>query len=126
VLVLVCVCLSFHVIARTILPNHLSSYLYLRLWLAVPASIADAKLTSFLFDGSLRGKWYALTDLRKQPRDSRRQALLDFAQSIRSDESASGGACRGKCMGGVLNSPALNWVLLLILVGCSCAGWLRL
>ena len=61
----------------------LPTLLYLRFCLFVPATWQDARNTSFLFDASLRGKWYPLTEIRKYPKHLRRDALYKFAESIR-------------------------------------------
>lgn len=74
--------------SAVLLPTQpLPTFLYLRLWLRVPASWQDAKETSFLFDGSLGG-WHSLTSLWKVPRHLRRDILREFAASIARHSSA--------------------------------------
>lgn len=60
----------------------LPTWLYLRVCLFVPATWQDAKDTGFLFEGSVDGKWYPLTALRKVPRQFRRELLHEFADQI--------------------------------------------
>ncbi len=58
----------------------LPTWLYLRLTLYVPATWRDAKTTGFLFDGDITGTWYPLLELKKLPRELRREALYEFAK----------------------------------------------
>lgn len=60
----------------------LPTFIYIRLTLQTKVSSADAKKLSFLFDGSLDGKWYPSLDIRELSSKSRREALFQFAQKV--------------------------------------------
>lgn len=70
------------VLTKTILPHWLPTYLYVRVSLFTPISRDEAEKVSFLFDGSLDGKWFPLHVLRKLEREYRNEALQRIANKI--------------------------------------------
>ncbi len=75
-----CVVLIYNAIALPLKP--LSTLLYLRFYLFVPATWEDARKTMELFEGDENGNWYPLTALRQVPRHFRREVLLEFFNQI--------------------------------------------
>lgn len=60
----------------------LSTKLYIFFSCGVNVSYKEAKKISFLFDGSLNGKWYKLGFLRKIPKSDRKKIIFEFANKI--------------------------------------------
>jgi len=71
-----------YLLEKTLLPDWLPTYLYIRRKLHTEVSPSDAKKLSFLFDGSLDGKWYPLHEIRELRPESRREALFQFAKNV--------------------------------------------
>ncbi len=66
-------------LTNTILQPELPTFLYVRLSLLTPISWKEAGKVSFLFEGDVFGHWYPLRELRRVPREFRRDLLLEFA-----------------------------------------------
>ena len=73
------------ILARTILPYWVPTYLHVRRSLDTKITADEAKRLHFLFDGSLRGTWYPLDAIRKIDAEFRREALFRFANKISSE-----------------------------------------
>ena len=73
---------SVLLLEKTVWPRWLPSYLYVRTSLFIPITIQEAKKLSFLFDGTLDGKWFPASALRAIEREYRKDALLRFANKI--------------------------------------------
>jgi hypothetical protein len=58
------------------------AYFYIRQDSGTTLSFAEAKALSFLFVGDADGKWYPLTEVKKLPKEKRKQYLFDFAAQI--------------------------------------------
>jgi len=58
------------------------TYLYITRTLSTEVNSSEAKDLSFLFDGSLKGKWYPLLEIKKLKPESRKKALYEFASKI--------------------------------------------
>jgi hypothetical protein len=58
------------------------TYLYVRNTLSTEVNPSEAKQLSFLFDDSLKGKWYALLEIKDLKPESRKQALFEFASKV--------------------------------------------
>ncbi|MCX7178657.1 MAG: J domain-containing protein [Proteobacteria bacterium] len=67
---------------RTVLPYWLPTYLHVRFSLFTMVTPAEAERLSFLFDGSLWGRWYPCGAFRKIDKEFRREALFRFANKI--------------------------------------------
>lgn len=78
---LVCTFASGFFLSNLLSP--VSTMLYLAKFCLTKVSYTEAKELAFLFDGTLGGKWYPLSDLRKVPQDVRRQVLFEFAQRMK-------------------------------------------
>jgi hypothetical protein len=59
-----------------------AAYFYIRQDLRTPVSFAEAKALSFLFAGDEEGRWYPMKEVRKLPKDQRKQYLFDFAAKV--------------------------------------------
>jgi hypothetical protein len=70
------------VLVRTVLPPWAPTYLYVNLSLGAAVTVREARLLAFMFDGSLQGRWYPMTSVRRLPRAGRRAALFDFARRL--------------------------------------------
>lgn len=73
---------SIFLLMKTVLSPNLPSYLYLRCCLFTPVTWKEAETVGFLFHGDADGRWYPLTELRKLPKDLRRETLFEFADLI--------------------------------------------
>lgn len=73
---------SMFLLMKTILNPNLPSYLYIRCSLFTPVSWKEAETVAFLFSGDAEGRWYPLRELRKLPKELRRETLLEFADRI--------------------------------------------
>jgi len=60
----------------------LPTFLYIRLTLSTKVSPSEADKLSFLFDGSLNGKWHPLLEIGELKPESRREALFQFAKRV--------------------------------------------
>lgn len=78
-------CGCFYLLLKAIITplDPLPTWLYLRFTLLVPATWQDAKDTEFLFEGDISGKWYPLTELKRVPKQFRREVLHEFADQVR-------------------------------------------
>lgn len=78
--------LTLYVLFRTLLtrllPPWTPTFLYVNLMLGTKVSAREAGLVAFLFDGSLNGRWYPLTSIRRLPEHQRRSALFRFAREL--------------------------------------------
>jgi hypothetical protein len=69
---------------RTLLPEWLPTFLHIRLTLGTKVSPSEAKMLSFLFNGSLDGKWFeGLYAIRHYiDPEHRREYLFQFAKKV--------------------------------------------
>ena len=63
----------------------LSTILYLFFSCGVKITYQESKKITFLFDGSLSGKWYPLTFLKNIPKEDRKSLIFDFAEKVKSE-----------------------------------------
>jgi hypothetical protein len=63
--------------------EEVGAYFYLRGELETQVSFQEAKALSFLFSGENGGKWYPLAEVKKLPKEQRKQYLFDFAERVR-------------------------------------------
>lgn len=61
--------------------NDVATFLYIRNTLKTDVSLEEAKRLTFLFSGN-KGKWYPMEEVRKLPKESRREYLFERASSI--------------------------------------------
>jgi hypothetical protein len=62
--------------------NDVATFLYIRNTLKTDVSLEEAKRLTFLFSGNNNGKWYPMEEIRKLPKESRREHLFERASSI--------------------------------------------
>lgn len=60
----------------------LPTFLYIRYTLSTKISPSEAGSLSFLFNGSLNGKWYPLLNIKGLKPEARKEALFQFAKTI--------------------------------------------
>jgi hypothetical protein len=73
---------SIFILLKTVLKPGLPTYLYIRCELFAPVTWSEAEKLAFLFSGDANGKWYPLRELRKIPKEYRREVLFEFADKI--------------------------------------------
>ncbi len=73
---------SNFLLTKTILNPNLPTYLYIRCSLLTPVTWKEAEQVGFLFKSVAEGGWHPLTELRKLPKDLRRETLFEFADLI--------------------------------------------
>jgi hypothetical protein len=61
---------------KTILNPYLPSYLYLHFVLLTPVSWEEVEALDFLFSADTEARWYPLRELRKLPKELRRETVL--------------------------------------------------
>lgn len=61
----------------------IAAFLYLRVELGTQVSFKEAKELSFLFLANENGKWYALSVVRKLPKEKRRQYVFEAAEHVK-------------------------------------------
>lgn len=76
---------SIILINKTIWPSWLPTFLYVRITLHTPITGVEAEKLSYLFDGSLGGKWYPLNAIKKIEAEYRKEALFRFANKVADD-----------------------------------------
>lgn len=62
--------------------SFISTWLYVQLFLKTNINLYEAKKLTFLFNGSLGGKWYQLTEIKNLEKKMRHEFLLKFANNI--------------------------------------------
>jgi hypothetical protein len=58
------------------------AYFYIKGELETPSLMMKLKQLSFLLNGSLNGRWYPLTEIRKLPQEQRKPYLFSFARRV--------------------------------------------
>lgn len=73
---------SIMLLMKTVLPQWLPTFLYVRTSSRTAVTPSEAEKIGFLFDGSLGGVWYPMSHLRKVHPDYRKEMLFRFANKI--------------------------------------------
>jgi hypothetical protein len=79
IIIFIIIVLGFALFSSKIL-DPLATQLYLKVSCETDVSFDEAKIISYLFDGSMsNGKWYPLEELRNLPLERRKAALFEFS-----------------------------------------------